>query len=235
MKIFVLGHKGMLGHMVVKYLQSNNFTIQTTNQRWPLSKENIRNFTGDYIINCIGAIPQKTNSFTINYEIPIWLDLNSPCKIIHPGTDYEDKSKYGLSKKIASNYIYNLGKQTKMLKTSIIGPELNTKNSLLEWFLYQQKNVDGYTESMWNGITTLEWSKQCLFLINNWEDQNTLNILGSKIISKYNLLKIIKKVFKKDIMIIPKKVGIDKSVKTDIFIKNIETQLLELKKFYYDN
>ena len=29
--------------------------------------------------------------------------------------------------------------------------------------------------------------------------------------------------------------GIDKSIKIDIKMKNIETQLLDLKKLYYDN
>ena len=234
MRILVLGHNGMLGHMVVKYLSLNNIKVITTDVRWPKSpfKSDIRL---DYVINCIGAIPQKTDNFDINWKLPIWLDLHSPCRVIHPGTDYEEGDGYGLSKKIASNYICNLGKQTKIIKTSIIGPELNTKNNLLEWFLSQQKTTEGYTESMWNGVTTLEWSKQCLFLMNNWGDQNTLNILGSKIISKYNLLKVIKKVFKKEIIITPKKRGIDKSIKVDVKVKNIETQLLDLKKFYYDN
>jgi dTDP-4-dehydrorhamnose reductase len=234
MKVLVLGHKGMLGHMVVKYLIHKGIKVITTNTRWPESPFKL-GMRLDYVINCIGAIPQRTDNFDVNWQLPIWLDLHSPCKVIHPGTDYEEGDGYSLSKKIASNYICNLGKQTKIIKTSIIGPELKTKNSLLEWFLFQQKSAEGYTESMWNGITTLEWSKQCLFLMNNWGDQNTLNILGSKIISKYNLLKVIKKVFKKDIIITPKKMGIDKSIKIDIKMKNIETQLLDLKKFYYDN
>ena len=37
MKILVLGHKGMLGHMVYKYFVENNFEISTTSKRWPSS------------------------------------------------------------------------------------------------------------------------------------------------------------------------------------------------------
>ena len=66
MKVLVLGHKGMLGHMVVKYLQSKNVHVFTMEKRWPLNQQGIKTFTGDYIINCIGAIPQRTNEFSIN-------------------------------------------------------------------------------------------------------------------------------------------------------------------------
>ena len=35
MKVLVLGHRGMLGHMVVKYLQSQNINVVTTSKRFP--------------------------------------------------------------------------------------------------------------------------------------------------------------------------------------------------------
>ena len=61
MRVLVLGHKGMLGHMVVKYLKDNNINVITIDKKYPLSSQQIKQFKGDYIINCIGAIPQKTN------------------------------------------------------------------------------------------------------------------------------------------------------------------------------
>ena len=107
----------------------------------------------DVIINCIGAIPQKVDKFDINWEIPIWLNENTNCKIIHPATDCEiDISNYGLSKKRATDYIKNYGKSTKIIQTSIIGPELNSNDSLLEWFLSQRGEVYGYTK------VYMEWS-----------------------------------------------------------------------------
>ena len=235
MKVLVLGHKGMLGHMVSKYLLDNDINVNFVSTRWPENQIEIKNFDGDYIINCIGSIPQKTKIFSINYEIPIFLDLHSPCKVIHPGTDSKKEDKYGISKKIAANYIYNLGKQTKVIKTSIIGPELRYKVNLLEWFLNQEGKVIGYTKSMWNGNTTLEWAKQCLFLMENWENQDIFSILENESISKYDLLNIIKEVFNKKIEIIPKEIGENRCLVGNIKTNNIKTQLLELKNFYYDN
>jgi len=230
MNILVLGHKGMLGHMVYKILGDNTaYNISTTNERFP--DWDINRFKDiDYIINCIGAIPQKTNKFDINYQIPIWLNENTNCKIIHPSTDCEgDGSDYGLSKTKATNYIKEFGKNTKIIKTSIIGPELNSNVSLLEWFLSQRGKVKGYTKAIWNGITTLEWAKYCINVINNWDNQPNLVILYSNNISKFNLLITIQECYgKRDVTLIPSVLGKDKSLKGNIKIKDIREQILDL-------
>ena len=237
MKVLVLGHKGMLGHMVVKYFKDNNVEIFTTSKRWPSNQQYIKNFKGDYIVNCIGAIPQRTNEFDINWQLPIWLDLNSPCKVIHPGTDCEiDNDNYGISKNIAGNYIRNLSKQTKSIKTSIIGPELKGNASLMEWFLSQKKEVYGYTKAIWNGNTTLEWAKQCLNLMNSWDHSkyffNEITIF-SKRVSKYELLVSLNKIFEKNLDIIPKPLGKNKTLQGTIYTTDITSQLNQLKDYYY--
>lgn len=224
----------MLGHMVVKFLSDQNIDIYTINKRWPSSQQEIKIFDGDYIINCIGAIPQSSTNFDINWELPIWLDLHAPCKVIHPGTDCEsDKDKYGVSKNIAAFYIKNLSNNTKSIKTSIIGPEIKTKNSLLEWFLNQTESVSGYTQAIWNGNTTLEWSKHCLDMLYRWDDYDKETIIYSNPISKYELLKIFKNVFKKNITIEPKNVGRNKTLAGSIHTNNIYDQVVELKNYYY--
>tara|TARA_Y100000385_G_C12999403_1_gene596438 strand:- start:279 stop:989 length:711 start_codon:yes stop_codon:yes gene_type:complete len=235
MKILVLGHRGMLGHMVCKYLYSKLYKVVTTDRRFPNWNKEV--FEGvDFIINCIGAIPQKTNDFDINYQISIWLNENTNCKIIYPATDCEfDGSDYGISKKKCSDYIKNSCKSTKIIQTSIIGPEINSNNSLLEWFLSQKGEVYGYTKAMWNGVTTLEWVKQCEIIINNWDITPLITILYSNSISKYKLLNIIQECYnKKDVIIMPKELGHDRTLNGDIKVKNIKEQLQELKEFYHD-
>jgi dTDP-4-dehydrorhamnose reductase len=236
MNILILGHKGMLGHMLVKYLTDQNYTIQTINYRFPSKefKDEVLKFNGDYIINAIGAIPQKTNLFDINHELPIWLDKHANSKIIHAGTDCEmDDDEYGMSKRIASDYIKKFSTNTKIIKASIIGPELDSKSSLLEWFLNSETDVKGYTKAMWNGITTLEWSKQCLNLIINWDKYERENIIESTCLSKYDLLNLIKDIFNKDINVVPEdKISADKCLKGNIKSSDIKTQLQELKNYY---
>ena len=204
-KVLVLGHTGMLGHMVCKYLSWKGHTVETLDGRWPEDDflTDIVNTDVDYVINCIASIPQRTNNFEINYELPIWLDKNLECRIIHPGSDGElGNDHYGVSKLNASDYIRIEGKRTKIIKTSIIGPEIYNKVSLLEWFLNtNEENVQGYNKFYWNGITTLQWSKTCNSIINDFESYDVLNIPTSNRVSKYELLKIIKDVFNKKINI----------------------------------
>lgn len=236
MRVLVLGHNGMLGHMVHKYLASKNITLHTCDFRWPTNelKSFIKDSNFDYIINCIGAIPQRKSSFEVNYELPIWLDKNTHSKIIHQGTDYNGNDSYGVSKQKALDYFVTQGKNTKLLKTAIIGPELHSKASLLEWFLSQEGEVDGYTKAIWSGNTTLEWAKHCYEIIVNWGSYSLITTLKGETISKYDLLHTISSVWGKKITINKVNKGVDRSLIRGINTPNITNQLIELKKFYYE-
>ena len=92
MKILILGHNGLLGNMVYKYFKSKSYQVITTNLRWPTEefKFLVKDQQFDFIINCIGMIPQRKPDdklyHLINYELPIWLD-GLGVKVIHPDTD----------------------------------------------------------------------------------------------------------------------------------------------------
>ena len=233
-KILVLGHKGMLGHMLCKVLlKENNIVLSTSSMRFPdWNKKLFEN--QDFIINCIGAVRQKKDAnFDINWEIPMWLENNISSQIIYPGTDCEiDEDAYGISKRKASQFILEFGKKTKIIKSSYIGPELNSNYGLMDWFLSQTGDVDGYTKAIWNGVTTYEWAKQCIKLINEWEERPVLNILYSNKVSKYKLLIHIKECYdKRDVMIVPKRLGKDKSLVGNVKTKDIDKQIKELIEF----
>ena len=142
----------------------------------------------------------------------------------------------GAIKKRARDFIVGTKNKTKILKASIIGPELNSQASLLEWFLNSENKVSGYSKAMWNGVTTLEWAKQCKLLIEHWHSYKVETILYSECISKYDLLSSIKSIFNKDIKI-SKNISYkaDKCLTGDISTPSIKIQLFELLNFYYDN
>ena len=248
MKVLVLGHKGMLGHMVHKYLSTkNDYELVTTDLRWPSKefKDYIIDFwyaqDGDYIINCIGAIHQRTSDFDVNTELPIWLDDNidynlSSCRVIHPGTDCEiDDDDYGNSKRKATEYLIEKGCMTKIIKTSIIGHELNTKASLLEWFLnVSDEEINGYADYHWNGNTTLQWAKICYDIMNNPREYDLLTIPTTECISKCRLLEIMRDVYDKEITINRNyDIKVNKCLigNTKVPVPNIKEQLIEMKKF----
>ncbi len=237
MKVLILGHDGMLGSTVFKYLTNKVDNIESLQKehRWPSEsfKSELQNFDGDYIINCIGAIPQRTNDFKVNYELPIWLDENTDCRVIHQDTDsWKEKDEYSLSKIRASNYLALHGSRTKMIKTCVIGYDRG-KVSLLDWFLSSEGEVYGYTECYWNGNTTLQWAEQCVELINNWEKYAKTTVLSTKCISKYDLLNIIKEVYEKKIVIHKDStVKINRCLRGHIKVPTIKEQLQKLKGFY---
>ena len=236
MKVLILGHTGMLGNAIWKYLKTKtDFTVSKIDGRWPdddfLTK--VVNADVDYVINCIGAIPQRTDDFVINYDLPIWLDKNLECRVIHPGTDCEENNDYyGVSKLNASDYIKIEGNRTKIIKTSIIGHELDSSNSLLDWFLNSEGSVSGYTRAYWNGNTTLEWSLFCEDLMLKWEKYEVENVINTDCISKYQLLKKISKVYDKKITILKNDSVVANKCLNGDFRESIDIQLRDLKEFY---
>ncbi len=238
MKILVLGHNGLLGNMTLTYLFFKyRGNVITTNLRWNSDefKEFVQNSGVDYIINCIGAIPQRdyVEFDLINYELPLWLD-NLGIRVISPDTDEPDDTPYGLSKSKASrDCILN----TKMIKTSIIGFERNTNYSFLNWFLSctEGSEIDGYINQLWNGNTTLEWAQWADKIMNNWNSyKHTTIIANPDCHNKYQLLLLFKFIFEKDIKINPIESEISKRncLEPDYYTKEIASQIIEMKKFY---
>ena len=124
----------------------------------------------------------------------------------------------------------------KQIRTSIIGPELRNKVSLMEWFFKQTGNVTGYANHYWNGITTLEWAKQAHKIINNWNEYDQVTQLGTDKTNKYELLCLINKIFESNKNIISINIDeVNRCIKSKYKIQSLENQLIELKKFYYEN
>lgn len=240
MKILILGHTGLLGNTVLSYFYNKyKDDVIINNYRWETNefKDFVKSMNPDFIINCIGTIPQRQPKeeeyMIVNYELPLWLD-NTGIKIIHPDTDEPDDTLYGLTKARAREMCK---KNTKIIKTSILGFEKNTKYSFLEWFLNQPEKgeVNGFINQFWNGNTTLEWSKWADEIINNWDGyKNVTTIANPECLSKYQLLLIIKTIFERDIKINPTEAPITKKncLDPDFFTKDIYSQITEMKKFF---
>lgn len=259
MKVLVLGHKGMLGNAVSNYLSAQvDCQVLSINSRYPDAQfiADIKNANPDFVINCVGAIPQKRPSASeyrlLNEDLPKELDKFG-IPVVHPSTDCEfdgslplgenypkthlrdTKDEYGQSKARISDWIERESKSTKIIRTSIIGHELATSYSLLDWFLSEKGTVNGYTDQYWNGITTLEWTKQCLQLMKDWNKVAKLTQLANpECLSKYELLKIFSKIYGKALEITPKVSGkqSNKCLMSDIPLSSIKEQLIELKAFY---
>jgi len=227
MSLVLLGSNGMLGSMIY-FLVSTRYPdkkiIPISRKEYDVLRDDIslldRLIPEDcVVINCIGAIPQKKYTdeeyFKINTYFPH--DLSAYCqkrslKLIHVSTNCVFSGKidacheymipdtdemYGKTKYLGEPS-YGL-----VIRCSIIGPERSFCFGLMEWFLQNvSSEIDGYIDSLWNGITTLELSKILIEIVENDDVKNDIVHYYSKdTVSKYDMLLHLKNVFNKNITI----------------------------------
>lgn len=254
-KVLILGHRGMVGHMIYAYLNRKDYTVITADEligyRFNLLnhltalEEKINLTPVKYIINCIGLLIKNSNenpinAIKINSLFPhqlVKIADETDAQVIHLSTDcYMDDNVYGRSKRAGEiNYLNHLA-----IRTSVIGPEIKKGGGLFEWFMRQENETNGYANVIWDGITTLELAKFIDWYMQT-EDKlyGIKNLRSSKAISKYDLLRLIKKTYKKNIKI-NKVTDIveDKTEKNDFLEYKIPTykwmikELLEFSAVY---
>ena len=80
-----------------------------------------------------------------------------------------------------------------IIRTSFIGEY----SGLLKWIISNKNNIiDGYNNCIWNGITALELAKFIKKIINlKLLDEKIIHIFSNKKYSKYELCKLINKIY----------------------------------------
>ena len=224
MKIAVLGSTGMLGNAVLKHFKSKKYDIIGTYRDEKFANQDLVYFDAvtsdfsiiddcDYVLNCIGTIKpfmnkNMANSIFINSIFP--RKLANYCelkniKMIHITTDcvfsgkdgkYDEDSlhdcldEYGKSKSLGEP------NNCMVIRTSIIGEEIHKDASLISWTKsMKNKEVNGFTNHLWNGITTKYYAELCEQIIENNFYENQLFILHSNTINKFELLNLLNEKF----------------------------------------
>ncbi|MCF6182101.1 SDR family oxidoreductase [Lutibacter sp.] len=207
----------------------------------------------DVIINCIGVLIKGSkshpdNAIYVNAYFPHLLKRLADeidAKLVHISTDCVftgNKGAYTESDFKDADDIYGRSKalgeidnnKDLTIRTSIIGPELKTDGEgLFHWFMNQNGNVNGFTNAIWGGVTTIELAKAINVAIK--QDITGLVHLSNGIpINKYEILLLFKKIFRKDsIIVIPfKGVSCNKSIaKSNLFLYEVpsyEIMLIEM-------
>lgn len=217
----------------------------------------------DFIINCAGLLVEESNSSParaaiVNSWFPHYVEsriANSATRLIHLSTDcvfnglldapyYEDEphtelNYYGRSKSLGE---INNNKDI-TFRMSIIGPDIDSAGTGLFNFIYTHPNKElhGWTNAIWNGITTLELARCIDMYMDNPCIAGIYHLVNPDYpsISKYELLSHINKIFKLKKKIL-KELGpkyVDKTLGNtrihdfDFEIADIETQLKDLREF----
>ena len=175
----------------------------------------------DFIINCIGVLVLDSDQYPsrtilLNSWWPHYLEesfKDSKTKVIHISTDCifdgaiggyiesdlsTETNLYGRSKALGE--INNNKDLT--LRMSIVGTEIKEKSrrsGLLNWVINNpDSEITGWTDSIWNGITTLQLAKHIEEYINSPTISGIYHLVPDFNISKYNLVSLIVDTFNCD-------------------------------------
>lgn len=188
----------------------------------------------NYVINCVGILSNNINprdaqsirqAILVNALFPHDLAIlaqETGARVIHISTDGVFARNAGVcleDSPLSCDDIYGKTKSLGEviapkflnLRCSIIGPNLLKKQGLLEWFRGQLPGaeVSGYTDHLWNGVTTLQFAELCGQLIL----QDLFDVVRSEgpihhfcpnqTVSKYELLQLFRTVFRPDVTVKP--------------------------------
>lgn len=208
----------------------------------------------DYVINCIGVINKNVEN---NEENTVFLNslfphkLSKVCKkyntkLLHITTDcvysgkkgnytendiHDSLDFYGKSKSIGE------AKNCMVLRTSIIGREVHNYSSLIEWAIsMKDKEVNGFINHIWNGVTTKQYAECCNKIISDeLYEENLFHIFSNKI-TKYDLLGLFDKKWNLNLNIkkfvsndrVDRSISTIKNLNKKLNIPSIEEQIEEL-------
>jgi dTDP-4-dehydrorhamnose reductase len=168
------------------------------------------------VINCIGIIKQLSAakdpiaSITINSLFPHQLaqlcskynakliQISTDCVFLGGKGNYTEQDNpdpvdlYGRTKLLGEVTSPNC----LTIRTSIIGRELNSQNSLVEWFISQKgKTVKGFDRAIYTGFTTQALAQIIEKIILEQPNLEGLWHISSDPITKYQLLNMMNQVF----------------------------------------
>lgn len=221
-RILIIGANGMLGYGVSKTIDTNSFTVNYTTRngdnntiKFDAINDNIDTLPKDYdyYINCIGIIKPNmkksiTNAIKVNSIFPHLLseycNVNN-IKLIHISTDcvysgnkgkYDEDSlhdcldDYGKTKSLGECHETSM-----VIRTSIVGEEKNHFLSLISWVKsMKHKEVNGFNNHIWNGITTNYFGIICNKIIhNNLYEKGLFHIFSPVDVNKFQMLEFFNK------------------------------------------
>ncbi|WP_259072247.1 SDR family oxidoreductase [Pseudomonas sp. BIGb0278] len=194
----------------------------------------------DVVINCVGLIKQLGDAKDPLIALPLNTlfpqKLSRLCglagiRLVHISTDCVFSGRDGMYKEEdisdcedlygKSKYLGEIHDESSAitLRTSIIGHELNSAVSLVDWFLAQTTSVKGYAKAIFSGLPTVELAS----IIKNQVLVNPhlcgLYHVAAAPINKFDLLQLVASVYEKSIDIKrDESVAIDRSLDATRFL-----------------
>ena len=182
------------------------------------------NVRPDIVVNCTGLIKQLADAndplvaLPINAMLPHRLSqlcALAGARLIHISTDCvfsgrkgmylesdvsDAEDLYGKSKYIGE--LQGLAHAV-TLRTSIIGHELQSKHALVDWFLAQEGQVNGFHKAIFSGLPTVELARVIRDYVIPSPKLHGVYHVSVDPIDKLKLLTLVAKIYGKSIEIVP--------------------------------
>lgn len=217
MRLMILGSDGMVGHVVALYFKERGHELleirEGDNRLSDFGSlcEEVRGGGYDAIINCLAVVnaeaeEDKVEAVRINSLLPHFLEsvtAGMNTVVVHRSTDCifsGDKGSYSIDDLPDGRSFYARSKalgeldngKNITIRTSLIGPETEIEGKgLFNWF-YNQKEVNGFANSIWTGITTIEFAREIEWVLQN-KKHGIIQLVPDRAISKYDLLVLFEK------------------------------------------
>ena len=253
--VFLLGHRGMLGHVVARVFEASGYRVRTSNERFDGELDgglltDVQRSRCRVVVNCIGTTPSRSDARSLwlaNSVLPQVLAARSGAALlIHASTDgvfdgarggygadapTDAVDLYGLSKRLGELCL-TMGSAV-ILRTSVVGPE-PAPRSLLAWYLAQAAPVPGFVNQRWNGITSLSWAQCALRAARGELGPGIHQPACAVAVTKAELLTAIRDAFGSgpDVIHTSSATPHDRTLAPTIRLQPIQQQLAELKAWY---
>ncbi|MEX2256588.1 MAG: SDR family oxidoreductase [Acidimicrobiia bacterium] len=165
------------------------------------------------VVNCVGLLKPLCSdpvaAIEVNslfpHRLSQWCEANR-VRLIHVSTDCVFSGRTGLYDEASIPDPVDVYGRSKLLgepmtasaltvRTSIIGHEFFTSHNLLDWLVTQHGEVQGYTESLWSGVSTITLADVLLDLIVDHASLTGLLHVPGEAIDKYRLLVVANEVY----------------------------------------
>ena len=230
----------------IELLQGNDTVQGVDVTDFPALGAVLSAFRPQFVINCVGVIKQRAEavspipSITTNSLLPhklAKLAVGWGGRVIHFSTDCVFSGKRGGYTEEDLSDAEDLYGKTKFLgevtapnaltlRKSVIGRELAEHRSLLDWLFAQNHGtVRGYRRVIYSGVTTNHLAELVASIIQEHPGLNGLYQVASEPISKYELLCLLRQVYRLNIRIEPDDLEVaDRSMRCDRLREAIKYQ-----------
>lgn len=264
--ILVIGSNGMLGYAVTEYFSRNGYNVRAICRAdYDIAKDPIEKFglflDGiEVVINCAGVIKPMIAKNTIEDVIRVnsifprnlakLCDRNN-IKCFHITTDCVYSGKKGMYTEedfFDADDLYGMSKNAgencdcMVLRTSIIGEEKGPGRSLLSWAKSQAgKEVNGFSNHQWNGVTTLYLAEIIeKIILGNHYKKGICHIYSPNTVTKFELLEMFNTIYNLDLRInnVEAKEVCNRSLSSTgelsqiVSLKSLENQISQMKSFF---